>query len=341
MRKINRILIGITLLVFFSCSEDKPKDYVTISGSIKNVVSDSLVIHGMMIDYKKVIKVNEDGTFSDTLKVTPSQYFLSIKDKEGTVLYLNNGYDLELSVDVEKITESIVFKGNGANENNYLIKKRVLGKHLFSNKNILTYEEEKFNRAIDSAYNEFNNLLIDVKNLDTLLISLEKKEFDVMKHTFKRMYYAEKEIKTGPLAKGNPAPKFIDYKNYDGGEMSLDDLLGKYVYIDIWATWCAPCKKEIPFLKEIEKQYHGKNIEFVSISTDRKKDYQKWRKMVAEKELTGIQLYSKQDSLFPKRIKLLGIPRFLLIDPQGNIVNANAPRPSDEKLIKLFDEIGI
>jgi thiol-disulfide isomerase/thioredoxin len=47
------------------------------------------------------------------------------------------------------------------------------------------------------------------------------------------------------------------------------------VYIDVWATWCGPCKAEIPHLKEIEAQYHDKNIAFVSISVDNRPDYKK------------------------------------------------------------------
>ena len=89
------------------------------------------------------------------------------------------------------------------------------------------------------------------------------------------------------LKKGVPSPKFIDYKNFAGGTTSLDDLKGKYVYIDVWATWCGPCKKEIPFLQDVEKKYHNKNIEFVSISIDQKSAYNAWKKMVTDKQLGG------------------------------------------------------
>src|SRR5690606_24488004 len=81
----------------------------------------------------------------------------------------------------------------------------------------------------------------------------------------------EKYNKIKTLVKGNPSPKF-NYENHKGGTTSLDDLKGKFVYIDVWATWCGPCKAEIPFLKEVEKKYHGKNIEFVSISIDNEKN---------------------------------------------------------------------
>lgn len=145
------------------------------------------------------------------------------------------------------------------------------------------------------------------------------------------------------LDSNNPSPEFVNYENHDGGSTSLVDLRGKFVYMDIWATWCAPCKYEIPYLKKIEKQYHDKNIHFVSISTDKQKDKDKWKKMVTEDEMGGIQLITDNDfnTSFIKKFKIMGIPRFILLDPEGNIVRANAPRPSDKKLIDLFNELGI
>lgn len=145
------------------------------------------------------------------------------------------------------------------------------------------------------------------------------------------------------LAKGNPSPKFVDYMNYEGGTTSLDDLKGKFVYIDVWATWCGPCKREIPFLKEVEEQYHDKNIAFVSLSIDKADDKDKWRSMIEDKDMGGIQLFADKDwaSSFVKDYQIQGIPRFILIDTEGNIISANAPRPSDSKLIDLFNEYEI
>ncbi len=151
--------------------------------------------------------------------------------------------------------------------------------------------------------------------------------------------YAEKM----KMAPGSPSPVFIDYRNHDGSVTSLTDLKGKYTYIDFWATWCGPCKKEFPALKEVEKSYHGKNIQFVGISVDEEKDFEKWKKMVNDLELEGVQLFADAafTSAFVKRYGVISIPRYILLDPEGNIVSVNAPRPSDKKLIELFDSLGI
>ncbi|MDE1206331.1 TlpA family protein disulfide reductase [Tenacibaculum larymnensis] len=145
------------------------------------------------------------------------------------------------------------------------------------------------------------------------------------------------------LTKGKISPIFVDYENNTGGATSLTDLKGKYVYIDIWATWCQPCKAEIPFLKEVEKKYHDKNIEFVSISIDAEKDHDAWKQMIRDKQLTGVQLMADNNwnSKFITEYGVQGIPHFILIDPSGKIVSSYAPRPSDKKLIELFDELKI
>jgi len=140
------------------------------------------------------------------------------------------------------------------------------------------------------------------------------------------------------LTPGKVSPTF-DYENHKGGNTSLKDLAGKYVYVDVWATWCGPCIREIPSLKIVEAEYHDKNIVFVSLSIDAAKDHEKWKSMVTNKELGGIQLMADKDwkSSFAVEYNILGIPRFILIDPSGNIVSADAPRPSDTKLRELLD----
>lgn len=153
---------------------------------------------------------------------------------------------------------------------------------------------------------------------------------------------AEKFETIEKLDKGNPSPTFT-YENHKGGETSLDSLKGKYVYIDVWATWCGPCLREIPDLKKIEEEYKGENIYFVSLSIDTEEDYEKWKKMVTEKELGGIQVIADNawDSEFIQNYAINGIPRFILLDPEGRIVSADAPRPSNPELKELFKSLEI
>lgn len=155
------------------------------------------------------------------------------------------------------------------------------------------------------------------------------------KNTLTEKYNAIKNI-----VKGKVSPTF-SYENIDGSITSLEDLKGTYVYIDVWATWCGPCIAEIPFLKELEEDYHHKPVSFVSLSIDKYKDKDKWAKMIIDKQLGGIQIIADKDwsSDFVKQYAIDGIPRFILIDTEGKIISSDAPRPSNPQIRAMFDEL--
>ena len=133
---------------------------------------------------------------------------------------------------------------------------------------------------------------------------------------------------------GEPALDF-NYPDTDGNEFSLASFKGSLVYVDVWATWCGPCKAEIPSLQKLEADYHGKDITFMSVSVDT--DKEAWEKMVAEKELGGVQLWADGWSKITKDYAIFGIPRFLLFDAEGNVISTNAPRPSSDDIRELLD----
>jgi len=133
----------------------------------------------------------------------------------------------------------------------------------------------------------------------------------------------------------------FSYNDVAGKNVSLENLRGKYVYIDVWATWCGPCKGEIPHLAKVEQDYQGRNIQFVSLSVDVPSDKGKWQEFVRVNRLSGIQLMSDSafDSGFIKKFNINSIPRFILIAPDGKIVSADAKRPSDPVLRKQLDAL--
>jgi thiol-disulfide isomerase/thioredoxin len=139
--------------------------------------------------------------------------------------------------------------------------------------------------------------------------------------------------------KGGQTPLFV-FNDTNDKPVALADLLkGNYVYIDIWATWCGPCIAEIPSLKKIEEKYHDKPIKFVSISIDAKKDIDKWKKFVKDRELGGVQVYAGTNSAFVKNYNVPFIPRFILIAPDGKIIAEDADRPSNPKLLEQLDKL--
>ena len=152
----------------------------------------------------------------------------------------------------------------------------------------------------------------------------------------KKAKFDELCAKWARIAVGQPSPSF-KYLDINGKEVSLADLAGKYVYIDTWATWCGPCRGELPHLKTLEEKYGKKNIYFVSISCDR--DKAAWEKMVKEDKLGGIQLHNGGDNTFMDAYMITGIPRFILLDKEGKIINAKMTRPSNPETAKTFDAL--
>ncbi len=141
------------------------------------------------------------------------------------------------------------------------------------------------------------------------------------------------------MKKGVKSPEF-EYEDINGNLVSLDDLKGKFVYIDVWATWCVPCLKQIPYIKALEEEFRDANIAFVSISVDKEREKTTWKKAVEKKALPGIQLFADKsfDSDFMNAFAVNSIPRFIIIDPEGHIVDPEAPRPSFDKTRQvIFD----
>ncbi len=141
------------------------------------------------------------------------------------------------------------------------------------------------------------------------------------------------------------APAFA-FNSIEGNQVSLSDLKGKYLYVDIWATWCRPCLQQLPAMKELEEKYRDTGIEFVSISVDNDRDKAKWQKMVQDKQMKGIQLFAGKGTSFHQDYEISTIPKFLIIGKEGEIISDNAPRPMDhtngqinQQLVNILDNL--
>ncbi|WP_066225395.1 TlpA family protein disulfide reductase [Formosa haliotis] len=343
---MKKILIAIGALTIFACQETpKNKDYVTLSGKITDQNSDSLVIRSRT--FNKTIAVHSDGTFKDTLKVEPGLYNL-FDGKESSTIFLKNGYDLNITLDTKEFDETITYTGEGATNNSFLAEKSLVQEKLFD-QDFSSMDLETLDAKFNDIEKELTTFYNSKQGIDTTITNQMEKSLKPMLEGTKN-YYASNILLKQELT-GKPSPLFVDYANVDGSKTSLESLKGKYVYIDVWATWCGPCKAEIPALKALEKEYHDKNITFVSLSVDDDRSHggswekakESWLAMVADKELSGVQVMAPEGwkSQFVTDYKIKGIPRFILIDPNGTIVDPSAPRPSDDKLKDLFNSLSI
>ena len=117
----------------------------------------------------------------------------------------------------------------------------------------------------------------------------------------------------------------------------MKDFRGKVIFIDVWATWCGPCREQFPYLKEIEEEYKdNENIVFMGISLDKLKDKQKWLKLIQKEKLVGIQLLDDFGKSFGQQYGIGAIPRFLLVDKQGKWIEIRCPKPEAKEELKRY-----
>jgi thiol-disulfide isomerase/thioredoxin len=326
MKKLVSVLVLI-LVSFTSMAQES----ITFQASIANRNGDIIFIK----EGKKIlqeIKIDSQGIFKATFPIKEGMY-LMYDGVEYAQLYLKNGYNLNLTMDAKNFDESIKFQGNGSNENNYLAQEVLLDKN-FSYDKVLASDEVTFKKSLEDKQKADLERL-EKANLAPGFVVEHKKEM-AMAILELQQYYTQ--ISANKKMNNVKAPSF-DYENQKGGKTSLESLKGKYVYIDVWATWCGPCRGEILFLKTIEEKYKGKNIEFVSISVDVAKDHDKWKNFVTEKGLEGIQLFADKnwESSFIAAFGINSIPRFILIDPNGIVIDADAKRPSNPALVEQLN----
>lgn len=140
-------------------------------------------------------------------------------------------------------------------------------------------------------------------------------------------YITEKYEKWLTIEPGKLAEDFT-YPDMDGNEFSLSDFKGKYVYLDVWATWCGPCKLEIPHLDTLVNDLKENNVEIISISVD--EDKEAWVEMISSDQPAWLQLYAGSwNTAVANFFQIRSIPRFILLDRDGKIIDANAQRPSE------------
>lgn len=119
---------------------------------------------------------------------------------------------------------------------------------------------------------------------------------------------------------GSAAPNFT-LQDSNGKVISLDEFKGKqYVLIDFWASWCGPCREELPYIKELYKKYHQQGFEIISVAKDDKPDL--WKKAIAKEKIENWRhIFTSEDNRnIIKDYFVNGIPHKILIDKNGVII---------------------
>lgn len=147
------------------------------------------------------------------------------------------------------------------------------------------------------------------------------------------------DVRSANLKVGAVAPD-ITGRTPDGKELSLSDFKGKYVFLDFWASWCAPCRREIPYLKEA-LAYSGESDKIVVLSYSIDDEYEDWTGCIADNELVHrnwvhISVLKGWNSEALKFFGVNGVPYTALIDPEGKVVQFEL---RGEEMVKKLKKI--
>jgi thiol-disulfide isomerase/thioredoxin len=143
----------------------------------------------------------------------------------------------------------------------------------------------------------------------------------------------EKQQRLGDL---KSKPLDIKYTAVDGRAVDLSKLRGKVVLVDFWATWCPPCREEVPSVVAAFKKYHDKGFEVVGISLDQDKDA--LQSFVKEKDMAWPQYFDGKgwDNEISTRYGIDSIPAMWLLDKKGMLVSTDAREDLDGGIAKLL-----
>lgn len=159
---------------------------------------------------------------------------------------------------------------------------------------------------------------------------LEQLKFVVEKYNLNDKYIKDYN-KRKAMIKGTLFPENVVLRTAEGDTVDFSSFKGKYVYIDMWASWCTPCRKEIPHLQKLENELQNEDVVFVSISIDSNENA--WKDKLAHHNMHGNQFIEKEGRL-AQALNVAGIPFFVIYDKEGRLYMHGAPRPSSGQTLK-------
>lgn len=323
------------LVLLVACSPDQTTVDIAMIGDHSSV--DSLVLYDPSASPMIQVGIgfaNEDGKSKITIH-SPEEtryklfYYSGENVKTIADLFLKDGQQTTVTFEVENPIPSLIISGPTSPNNLVLAS--------------IAKIRDKLNNAIRSPLpqDSFDTMLatemkqatqeIDNSSCSEAFKEMAKEELNRFKDVLAARY-EKNQYKLSLIGqKGND----FTFQDASGNQIDLSDFEGKYLYIDVWATWCKPCIKEHPYLRQLEEDYaNNNNLEIISISIDSK--IETWQKYVEREQMEGIQLYNTNPD-FISFYELRAIPRFLLLDKTGAIISHDEKTPSDPELRKTLD----
>jgi len=311
---------------------------VKISGEITNPNTDSVQvfywakIDGVWIENRLDSAKLDNGKFDLTFKLDSATNVQFNDGSENIFMYLAPGDDLNLTLNTKYFDETVQFTGKGSARNNALINLYIVQENIFGEIN------HKMKNAEDLDTTE---LFAELLELEKQLVGFVEdlriqhpslgKELDGKIWTFNNSFERfPQTIRDGIKMEQAIGQPFMSISGVDleGNKKKTEDYYGKLIVLDFWATWCGPCKYEMPFLTEIEKEFHGK-VDFLSVGVWCKEDA--WREMAPTFGFELNMFLEKEEADKLKDMYALRyIPRYMILDAEGKIISVAAERPSGD-----------
>ncbi|NQY05400.1 MAG: TlpA family protein disulfide reductase [Flavobacteriaceae bacterium] len=331
-------IIFLLSIVIFGCKEKTKESFSVIEVHVTNQHSlDSLIIYDKEKSWevKTTLRFNKSNSIKDTLNILEKKIYqiYSFSDgKQGELgeLLISPNSTIVLSVDENELFESITYDGSFKEPNNFLAYSK---KHQNQLSNTVRngIEQKELELLIHEKGDLINEKGISLNIVDSLSTYVKvnfNKFSNILKQKNAKYLYKRSLV--------NEIGNNFSFKDITNNDISLKDFHGKYLYIDVWATWCKPCKVEYDFLKQLEEHFSNNDeLQIISISTDR--DFDKWEKYITKNSIEGIQLYSGENSEFVKFYDVGALPRFILLDKEGRVISPEELRPSNPKLLKKLE----
>ncbi|RYG29194.1 MAG: TlpA family protein disulfide reductase, partial [Chitinophagaceae bacterium] len=174
------------------------------------------------------------------------------------------------------------------------------------------------------------------------LDEVETRVAEYKKHFPKSEHIAVLDKVAYDIKKFNPGQPAIDFAftTLEGKSVKLSDLKGKVVYMDFWASWCGPCKGEMPHAKKIKERFKDRDdVVFLYVSIDDKEEA--WKKGIQSMDISGMHTRTPGwGGEIAKLYQIGSVPAYFLIDKKGNFVTKNTPRPSQtDEVIRLVQSL--